>query len=334
MILVTGAAGHLGNVLVRQLVSQGKKVRAMALPGEDLSALAELDVELVEANVLDPQSLEKAMQGVEVVFHLAGIIAIMPGEEKLMQRVNVDGVRNVVTTARKMGVNRLVHTSSIHAFKRLPHGMVVDESVPVAPDSPTGGYDRTKAEGTLEVLNAVKQGLDAVIVCPTGVIGPFDYRQSELGQTILGFTKKGLQLLVDGAYDFIDVRDVAHGLISACEKGRTGEIYILSGSRVLVREIMQIVHELVGNRTPSLVLPFSVAEFAARFTEPFYRWAKRVPKFTRYSLKTIRDNSLFSHEKASRELGHHPRPLRESIADTLKWWRVGKGSEDKINIGF
>jgi dihydroflavonol-4-reductase len=288
----------------------------------------------VTANVLDPQSVEAAMQGVEYVYHLAGIISIMPGEEMLMQKVNVVGVHNVVEAARKMGVKRLVHTSSIHAFKRLPHGNVTDENVPVSPDSSEGAYDRTKAEGTLEVLMAVKRGLDAVIVCPTGVIGPYDFRQSELGQTILGFSKRRLQFLVDGAYDFIDVRDVASGMISACENGRTGEIYILSGTRVLVREVMQIVHELVGHRMPSILLPFKLAEFAAKFTEPFYRIAKKVPKFTHYSLKTIRDNSVFSHEKASRELGHRPRPLRITIADTLAWWRDLEKTKNHINIGL
>ena len=334
MILVTGAAGHVGNVLVRELLSRGQRVRAMVMPGEDISSLKDLDVEICEANVLDKESLETAMQGIDSVYHLAGIISIMPGEEQLMEQVNVEGVRNVAEAALKMGVRRLVHTSSIHAFQRMPHGTIVDESSPVASNSPEGSYDRTKAEGTLAVLKVVERGLDAVIVCPTGVIGPYDFRKSEMGQTILGFAHDRIHLLVDGAYDFIDVRDVADGLISACEKGKSGELYILSGFRILVREIKQIVQELVGNRTPSIVLPMRLAAFAARFTEPFYRLAKKVPKFTRYSLQTLRDNSNFSHEKAARELGHCPRPLRESIADTLAWWRDWENRKNKIKIGL
>jgi dihydroflavonol-4-reductase len=321
MNLVTGAAGHVGNVLVRELISRGEKVRAMVLPGEDLSSLEDLTVEFVQADVLDPVSLVAAMQDVDTVFHLAGIISILPGADRIMERVNIEGVRNVAQAALETGVHRLVHTSSIHALKRMPYGVIVDEQTPIALENPGGSYDRTKAGGTLEIQKAVQQGLNAVIVCPTGIIGPYDFRFSEMGQTILGFTKKRLHFLVEGAYDFIDVRDVASGLIAASKKGRKGEIYILSGTRVLVREIMQIVHELVGNRGPSIVLPFQLAAAVARFLEPFYIWTKKVPKFTRYSLQTLRDNSVFSHEKASKELGLQPRSIRESIADTLAWWR-------------
>ena len=109
-----------------------------------------------------------------VVYHLAGVISILPGDEEKMRRVNVDGVRNVARAALGAGVGRLVHASSVHAFRRLPHGVTVDESVPFAPDSPAGAYDRTKAEGTLAVLDEVEQGLDAVIACPSGIIGPYD----------------------------------------------------------------------------------------------------------------------------------------------------------------
>jgi len=321
MILVTGAAGHVGNVLIRELLAQNEQVRAMILPGEDVSSLEGLNVELVEADVLNPAALEAAMLGVEIVYHLAGIISILPGSEGLMERVNVQGVCNVAEAALKMGVKRLVHTSSIHAFKRMPHGITVDEDTPIAADSPKGTYDCTKANGTLAIRRAAANGLNAVIVCPTGVIGPYDFRQSEMGQTILNFSRGGLKLLVDGAYDFVDVRDVARSMILACKYGRTGETYILSGQRILVREIMQIVHELVGNRVSPIVLPIKLADVFARVMEPFYTLTKRVPRFTRYSLQTLRDNSVFSHEKARRELGHNPRGLRQSIADTLEWWR-------------
>lgn len=321
MNLITGAAGHVGNVLIRDLLERGEPVRAMVLPGEDLSSLHGLNVDQVAADVLDPQSLAMAMQGVETVFHLAGIISILPGADQIMERVNIEGVRNVARAALDARVKRMVHVSSIHALQRMPHGVIVDEHTPIALDNPGGTYDRTKAGGTLEILKAVEQGLDAVIVCPTGIIGPYDYRLSEMGQTILGFATSRVHFLVEGAYDFIDVRDVAKSLIAARDKGRTGEIYILSGTRILVREIMQIVHELVGNRGPAIVLPFGLASFVARLLEPVYAWTKKVPRFTRYSLQTIRDNSVFSQAKALQELGHQPRPLRESIADTLTWWR-------------
>lgn len=171
MILVTGATGHIGNVLVRKLLEQGKKVRALIWRGEDTSPLRGLDVESVEGDVLDPESLKAAFRGVDEVYHLAGIISIMPGQNPFVWRVNVEGTRNVLEAARRNNIRRLIYTSSIHALRRAPHGKVIDESLPFDPNNPYGAYDRSKAEASLEVQKTAREGLEAVIVCPTGVIG-------------------------------------------------------------------------------------------------------------------------------------------------------------------
>ncbi|MBI9047052.1 MAG: SDR family oxidoreductase [Anaerolineaceae bacterium] len=321
MILVTGASGHLGNVLVRNLLARGENVRALILPGEDCQSLKGLEIERIEGNVLDPASLDKAMQNIKTVFHLAGVISIVPGAEELMQKVNVTGVWNTANAALKAGVQRFIHTSSIHAFKRMPHGETIDEKTPLAPDSPAGAYDRTKAEGTLALREVIDQGLNAVITHPTGIIGPYDYLHSEMGSTILGFAKRKLAFLVNGAYDFVDVRDVANGLILAWQKGKTGESYILSGEQIQVAQIKQIVQKIVGIKTPQIVIPNSLAMFSTYFTQYLYRFSKITPKFTSYSLKTLQDNSVFSNAKARSELGYQPRSLQESIRDTLQWWK-------------
>lgn len=326
MILVTGATGHIGNVLVRELLSQGECVRAMVLPNDDCKSIEGLDVERVEGNVLEPASLDRAMQGVDKVFHLAGIISILPGAEALMRKVNVEGVRNTAQAALRAGVRRMVHISSIHAFERMPHGVCIDETVPFAPDSPAGAYDRTKAEGTLALLETVDQGLDAVVACPTGVVGPYDYLGSEMGNVILGFARKRLQFLIKGAYDFVDVRDVAKGLTLAADKGRTGETYILSGTRVEIPQIKKIVEDFIGFHAPQIVVPMWLAEFFASFSESFYRVTHAIPKFTRYSLRTVQENCDFSNAKARAELGYNPRPFHETVADSLTWWMAHKPS--------
>jgi dihydroflavonol-4-reductase len=326
MILVTGATGHLGNVLVRELLAAGKQVRALVLPGEDSASIDNLPITRIEGNVLEPQSLDWAMQGIETVYHLAGIVSILPEKKDLMWRVNVDGARNVALSALKCGVSRMVHTSSIHALKRLPHGIIIDESAPIALDSPRDTYDRTKAEGTRAVLQIADVGLDVVITCPTGVIGPHDYLQSEMGQLLLSFTRKRLHSLVDGAYDFVDVRDVCKGLMQACEKGRCAEIYILSGARVKILELKRLVQEFIGIHSTQLVLPPGFAAQAARLAQPVYRITQTIPRFTTYSIRTLFDNSVFSHIKAKNELGYEARPLIETICDTLNWWKVYKPS--------
>jgi dihydroflavonol-4-reductase len=324
MNLVTGATGHIGNVLVRKLIAAGESVRVLIFPGEDTLPLKNLLVEMVTGDVLDPLSLRKAMQGVTRVFHLAGIISILPGRNPFVRRVNIDGTKNVISEARRSGVRRLIYTSSIHAIHRAPAGVRIDERLPFDPENSAGEYDRSKAEASLAVLEAARQGLDTVIVCPTGVIGPNDYRRSELGQLILDCVEQKPQFYVDGAYDFVDVRDVADGMIQAAEKGRSGETYILSGEKLSVRGIIDRLWELTGRNFARIYIPFSVARFAARFTPMLYLHRKIKPRFTSYSLETLRSNSDISHAKATAELGYHPRSLVETIADTVDWFRQNR----------
>jgi len=319
MILVTGAAGHIGNVLVRELVNDGNDVRALILPGEDAASLEGLSVEIAEGNVLDPQSLDKAMRGVDLVFHLAGIISIMPGQDEVMRRVNVDGTRNVLAAAQKAQVKRLVYTSSIHALSRDWKGKI-DETVPFDPDNQAGGYDRSKAQASLAVMEAVKQGLNAVIVCPTGVVGPYDYRGSEMGDLLHSWLRLRPHFLIEGAYDFVDVRDVARGQILACQHGKTGEVYILSGGRVRLMEMKQMVQDVLGKHSMTIKIPTWLAKFASLFTPLYYKLSRQVPKFTGYSLETVQSNSDISNQKAKKELGYSPRDLMTTIGDTVRWW--------------
>jgi dihydroflavonol-4-reductase len=326
MILVTGAAGHIGNVLVRELLNDGKKVRALILPGEDTSALEGLDLDYCEGDVLDPASLDRAMMGIDYVFHLAGIISILPGQDDLLRNVNVEGTRNVLAAARKARVKRLVYTSSIHALRRDWKGKI-DENVPFDPDNQAGEYDRTKAEASLAVLEAVKEGLDAVIVCPTGVIGPFDFRGSEMGSLLCTWLRVRPHLLIKGAYDFVDVRDVARGQILACERGRTGEVYILSGWQIKIMHLKQMVQDAIGKHSMSITVPFWLAKFGSFFAPLYYKLTKITPKFTGYSLETVQSNSDISNQKAKKELGYSPRKMLATITDTVHWWLA---KEEKI----
>jgi dihydroflavonol-4-reductase len=320
MILVTGATGHIGNVLIRKLLAQGENVRALVWRGEDTTPIKGLDVEQVEGDVLDPASLIPAMHGVDSVYHLAGIISIMPGRNPFVWQVNVEGTRNVLDAARRAQVRRLIYTSSIHAIARAPHGVEMDESLGFDANNPYGEYDRSKATASLEVQKASAEGLNAVIVCPTGVIGPYDFRGSEMGEVIRGAAEARPMFYVEGAYDFVDVRDVADGMIAAEKHGRQGESYILSGQKLSVRYMLATVREVTGKAFSSVKIPFSLAEFAARFTPWYYRKTQNKPRFTPYSLEVLQSNSNISHKKAASELGYKPRPVYESIADSVRWF--------------
>lgn len=321
MVLVTGATGHIGNVLVRQLLERDKKVRALIHRDETLTALGGLKVEMVKGDVRNPDSLLQAFNGIDTVYHLAGVISILPGQNRLLHQVNVVGTQNTVKACLKTGVKRLVYTSSIHAIEEPPCGTVIDETLPCNPDKVPKGYGWSKAQATLAVLTGVEQGLDAVIVCPTGVIGPYDYKISEMGQLITDFVNGDLKAYIDGAYDFVDVRDVARGIILAGEKGQSGECYILSGEQITVYGLLLLLQELTGVKAPSLKVPIWLAQIAARVTPLYYRLTRTKPRFTSYSIDVLCSNSVISSEKARRELGFATRPIRESIADAILWFK-------------
>lgn len=324
MILITGATGHIGNVLARELLARGHTLRALVLPGEDYSSLDGLPVEMVEGDVLKPETLGCAFCGVDTVFHLAGVISLMKEDLTLMERVNVQGTRNVIAACRAAGVKRLVHTSSIHAIRRVPCGQTVDENYPFDVDNAVGAYDRTKAMASLEVLQAVGEGMDAVIVCPTGVIGPYDYRLSEMGRLIVGGLRSSVQFCIDGAYDFVDVRDVARGMALAGEKGRAGEVYILSGQAVALPLLLRLVGEVTGRAMAFIKVPLALARAAVRLTPLYYRLTRSRPLFTPYSLETVTGNCAFSSAKAERELGYSTRSLHDTVTDTVQWFLANR----------
>ena len=322
MIAITGATGHIGNVLVRELINRGNVVRVLVLPGDDQRPIAGLNVEVVEGDVTDPSSLKLAFEGVDIVFHLAGVVTIMPGMASVLERVNVGGVRNVIAACRTAGVRRLVYTSSIHAIAEPPHGTAIDEFQPFDPDRVLGDYARSKARATLSIIEVVRRGgLDAVICCPTGVIGPYDYIVSNIGQLIHYFASGYLKSYVNGAYDFVDVRDIANGIILAAEKGQPGQHYILSGEQVQVQELMQELANDIGCPAPAYRITAVIARTAGVLASVYYRIMRRRAVFTAYSIDVLRSNSKVSSIRARKELGFTSRPWKESIRDQVEWFR-------------
>jgi len=323
VVIVTGTTGHIGIVLVRELLARGEVVRALVLPDDDKLPLAGLDIETVHCDITDPISLKSAFAGAELVFHLAGIVTIMPGMASVLERVNVGGMRNVIAACRASGVCRLIYTSSIHAIAEPPHGTVIDESQPFDPDRVLGDYARSKARATLLLLDEVRKGgLDAVICCPTGVIGPWDYGISNIGQLILDFASGHLKSYVSGAYDFVDVRDVARGLVLTADKGQPGRHYIFSGAQVQVPELMEELARDIGYPAPTYRIPTVIARTAGIFASVYYRLLRRKPVFTAYSIDVLQSNSLVSSTRAREELGFTSRPWQESIRDHVEWFRT------------
>ena len=321
MDIVTGATGLLGNALVRELVSRGRNVKAFVRKTSDTVCFNGCEVEKLYGDVLDLDSLVRAFKGAENIYHLASVISIMPGPNKSLREVNLTGAKNVIKACFQSGIKRLIYTSSIHAFKEVENVSTIDESLPFDPFNPMGEYNRTKAMASLAVKEAVRKGLDAVIVCPTAVIGPYDFKISNLGSLVIEYCSKRQKIIIDGAYDFVDVRDVAVGHILAAEKGKTGETYILSGQRLTIPELMSVLEDLTGIPAPKHKLPLWLAYAVAFVTPVYYKLSGNKPIFTTYSVKTVKSNSFISHKKASEELGYSTRPIRETIEDNIKWFK-------------
>ena len=333
MVLVTGATGHIGNVLVRKLIEKGEKVRALVMPGDNSISLEGLKLQIIEGDVRNSKDVMMACEGIDVVYHLAAIISIVPGHKKLIYDVNVGGVENILKAVKEAHVRRLIYTSSVHAFSEPKVGSVINEKIPFDPSKTAGTYGKSKATAVLKVIQAVHQdGIDAVVICPAGVIGPYDYKLSEMGKVILRYMRDKLKINIKGAFDFVDVRDVVEGEIAAAEKGKRGEVYILSGEQISMEKFMEILKEITGKSGPVFSLPKYTGGFISLFSALYSFILKRKALFTPYTVHTLTRHYTFSHEKAFKELGYSPRPIFESITDTVKWFEKNEKFKEIVRV--
>ena len=317
-VLITGASGHIGNNLVRALIAKG--LRPRCLIHQHTRAIEGLDVEKVNGDVCDISSLYRAFEGADTVYHLAGLISLSTNNWNDLQRTNIAGARNVVEACLKTGVKRLIHFSSIHAFEREPVDRPVCEENPLVTSLKHAPYDRSKAGGTLEVRKGLEKGLDAVIIHPTAVIGPHDYQPSYLGEAILMMAKGKLPALVPGGYDWVDVRDVVQGTIAAAEKAPRGSAYLLSGHWVSMCDMAALIAELAGGKIGKFICPLWLANTGAVLLKMMSKINGKKPIYTSMSLKALQENRNVSHAKAANELGYQPRPFRDTVEDTLRWF--------------
>lgn len=315
-IVITGASGLIGNNLASVLLDDGHTVVAADLVRSD--SLDDLDVEFAEIDVLEPASLRDVYEGADAVFHLAAIISLSGDPSGIVARVNVEGPRNSARAALDAGVERFVHCSSVHAFDLQTCGPSLDETGPRTTEAHAPAYDRSKYAGEQQVQSAIADGLDAVIVNPTGVLGPRDFAGSRIGETIRQMRSGRIPVTVSGGFDFVDVRDVVRGMISAFHRGRTGENYLLSGTRVSIRELRKLVMTVDRSKRPTVDIPLGLIKSLAPIVE-FFTPKGDIPLFTRDSLHALEFSPTVSHYKAATELCYATRPIHETVADTIHW---------------
>lgn len=319
LYIVTGAAGHLAGAIIRTLINTDCQVRGLLLPGE--VGIVGDNITYITGDVTRTETLNRLFQNTGkarvIVIHCAGIVSIQKKVSSEVYRVNVAGTKNIIAKCRRYGVYRLVYVSSVHALPER-HGAVVREIDQFSPDAVDGAYAKTKAEATQAVLDAARRGLNAVIVHPSGIIGPYDrYEDNHLVQMMRLYLNHRLPAGVRGGYDFVDVRDVAQGVLLAAEKGRRGECYILSNRYIPMREILEEMRLCAGRKRRLPLLPYSVARLFAPLCELYGKITRTRSIYTAYSIKTLAVRAMFSHEKATAQLGYQTRNFADTVRDTL-----------------
>lgn len=325
IFIITGANGFLGNNIVRKLVeNKDNEVRALVLPEDKTNSLDGLNCAIYKGDVADKDSLDHIFEIKETnaelyVIHCAAIVYIKSKYNPIVYEVNVNGTKNIIEKVLETKA-KLVYVSSVHAITEKPNNEVITEIKNFDPDRVEGQYAKTKAKIAKYVLEIVeKKGLNACIVHPSGIIGPNDFGNSHLTQLIIDAANGRLKACVKGGYDFVDVRDVAGGIINACYKGKSGECYILSNRYVEIKELLDMVSEAGNTKRIKTILPMWVAKLTAPLSEMYYTLLKQAPLYTKYSLYTLESNSNFSNEKAKKELGYKNRDLRETVQNTVEW---------------
>ena len=320
-VFVTGATGFIGASLVRELLRDGWTVRALARPGADLRNLQGLDVEICTGDLRDPDSLMRGMGGCERLFHAAADYRLWTRDPAAMYASNVDGTRNVLEAALKLGISRVVYTSSVGTLGNSGDGTPGTESTPVTLADMVGHYKKSKFLAEREAESFIPRGLPLIIVNPSTPVGPLDVKPTPTGKIIVDFLNRKMPAYLDTGLNIIDVEDCARGHILAADKGRVGEKYILGNENLTLRQIFALLEELSTLPAPRFRLPHTPILLAAYLNEGLSRLTGKEPLIPLAGVQMAKKFMYFDSRKAVRELGLPQRPAREALARAVEWFR-------------
>ena len=316
-VLVTGASGFLGWHVARVLFDRGYPVRALV---RNSSPVDGLDVELVQGDLRDRASVERAAAGCSLVFHVAADYRLWAADPGELYRSNVEGTRNVMEAARNAGVERVVYTSTVGCIG-IPHGGIGDETQPVTLEDMTGAYKRSKFLAEQVVMEYARAGLPVVIVNPTAPVGEHDVKPTPTGKIVMDYLNGGMPAFIDTGLNIVDARDTAEGHLLACERGRVGERYILGSENLTLAQILERLAAITGRQAPRLRLPYAVAYGAAALSTIWAGVTKSPPRVPLDGVRMARTKMWVTHEKASRELGFQPGPATLALKHAVEWFQ-------------
>ena len=330
--LVTGATGFLGRAVVEALVRRGTRVYALVLHDDPYINLLPKEVHTVIGDVCAENSLTDFFADADsrtCVIHCAGIVSVASRPGPKLYQANVGGTWRILRQCLEHDVGKLIHVSSVHAIPEKPEGCVITESCDFSPGLVDGDYAKSKAAATELVFDAAERGLNASIVFPSGIIGPGDIQGGSFTSMAKSFLAGKLPFAVRGGYDFVDVRDVAKGILACSESGEPGKGYILSGHYITIRKMLQLVGKAAKLKYHPICLPLSLAKLAAPYYERRSLKDRKPLFFTPYSVAVLASNGQFSHAAASKCFAYQPRPMEETLWDMAVWLMEQK-EKDKI----
>ena len=322
-IAVTGSGGFLGGHVCRALLQRGHETIGVVRRGSPRRLPSDLirDAETREADVLDPASLLEAFRGVDVVVNTVGVVPIADEHRDLADRVNLEGARNTIQACVDSFVPKLIHISSIHSFGPL-RGIVLDTDTPLAINS-RNAYSVAKATAHQDVVRAMSEGiLSGSVICPSGIIGPQDDRPSIVGRMLLDIANKEIPMLIREGYWWTDVRDVAEAIAKAVDHDGYGNVYLTIGKYATLSQLAQFCSAFLGRNQNLPTVPYAVALVGLPFIRLYAALRNVSPLYTRESLDLVRDCPVsVDQDLPMFELGYRPRPIQETIFDTLEWFK-------------
>jgi dihydroflavonol-4-reductase len=319
--LVTGATGFVGSAVARALSNAGWPVRALVRAGSDRRNLRQLQVETATGDLADSASLVEAMGDCDALFHVAADYRLWTADPGQLYRTNVEGTRNVLNAALRVGMPRIVYTSSVATVGLPADGSSGTEDTPVGLADMIGHYKRSKFLAEQLVREFTRTGAPIIIVNPSTPIGPGDVKPTPTGQVVVDAALGRMPAYVDTGLNIVHVDDVAAGHLMALDRGRVGERYILGGENMTLREILAQISRLAGRKPPRISLPHAAVLPVAFASEAFARVTGRRARVTVEGVRMAAKHMYFSSEKAVRELGYSWRPPAAAFEDAINWLR-------------
>jgi dihydroflavonol-4-reductase len=315
--LVTGAGGFLGWHVARRLLARGIRVRALA---RRASAVKDLDCEVVEGDLRDSASVQRAVAGCGLVFHVAADYRLWARHPEEVYASNLTGTRHMLEAARHEGVERFIHTSTVGCIGFVENGLG-DETTPVSLDDMAGAYKRSKFMAEQLALGFARGGFPVVIVNPTAPVGERDVKPTPTGRTIVEFLKGRMPAYLDTGLNIVDAADVAEGHWLACERGRAGERYILGSENLTLRQIFEKLAAISGRPAPRVRIPWIVAFAAGAVETGIANLTGREPRAPLDAVRMARKKMFVTHAKAQRQLGYHPAAAETALEKAVRWFQ-------------